>query len=87
MLEKVSFLGKLLKNSEPKKWTDQKPTEPGWFWIRSEGSHEIVRVAQSEASTNGLCALLLPIEPGAEGEAIDLEEMDVEWFGPLEIPS
>lgn len=49
----------------------------------SQGSHEIVRVVQSETPMNGLCALLVPIDPWSEGETIDLEEMDVEWLGPI----
>lgn len=87
MHEKLKFIGRSLKNSEIKKWTNQKPTEPGWYWTRLEGSHEIVRVVRSELPTNGLCALLVPIEPWSEGETIDLEEMEVEWLGPIEIPS
>lgn len=53
----------------------------------SQGSHEIVRVVQSETPTNGLCARLVSTEPWSEGETIDLEEMDVEWLGPIGIPS
>ena len=69
-----------------KEWTTEKPTVNGWYGIRLNGSYEIVRVVEREADNPGKCALLVPIEPGGEGETMDVEQMDVEWYGPLDIP-
>jgi hypothetical protein len=68
-------------------WTREKPTVPGWYWIRTNASYEIVRVIVSDAGHPGMSALLVPIEPGGQGETLDLKEMDVEWHGPMSIPA
>jgi hypothetical protein len=78
----------LLRSAETlQQWTHEKPTVPGWYWIRTHAAYEIVRVVERDAGHRGLCALLVPIEPGAEGETIDLQAMDVEWHGPVGIPA
>jgi hypothetical protein len=77
-----------LRSAEtPKQWTREKPTVTGWYWICTDGFYEIVRVVEKDADHPGKCALLVPIEPGGEGETIDLKQMDVEWYGPVDIPA
>jgi hypothetical protein len=71
-----------------KEWTSEKPTVTGWYWIRMKRTHEIVRVVVEEnARQSTTRALLVPLEPGGEGETMDVDQMDVEWYGPLDIPS
>ena len=73
---------------KPKHWTWEKPTIPGWYWINMTGSYEIVRVVvEDDAGEPRMRALLVPIEPGGEGETMDVEQMEVEWYGPLDIPA
>ena len=70
-----------------KEWTSEKPTVPGWYWIRMNGCSEIVRVVvEKDTDKPCTCALLVPIEP-AEGDTMDVEHMDVDWYGPLDIPA
>jgi hypothetical protein len=71
----------------PQQWTREKPIVPGWYWIRTNASCEIVRVVVSDAGNPSMSALLVPIEPGGQGETMDLKEMDVEWHGPMSIPA
>jgi hypothetical protein len=68
------------------RWTPEKPTIPGWYWIRTSASYEIVRVVKVDVDNPDMCALLVPIEPGGQGETVDLKDMDVEWHGPVGIP-
>ena len=76
-------------DEKQKKWTCEKPTVPGWYWIRMKGngSYEIVRVVvEWDAGKPYARALLVPIEPEGEGDTMDVEHMDVDWYGPLDIP-
>ena len=67
-------------------WTKQRPAEPGWYWIRLDGIHEIVQLVESESPGRPVCSLT-PKEPWGESETIPLEQMTVEWYGPLEMPT
>ena len=74
-------------NDKGKHWTCEKPTVPGWYSIHISRSYEIVRVVvEEDADKPNTYALLVPIEPGGEGETMELEQMDVEWCGPLDVP-
>ena len=67
-------------------WTKKRPKEPGWYWTRLDGIHEVVQLVESETPKAGLYALLPPKEPWSEGETISLEQMTAEWYGPLNVP-
>ena len=68
-------------------WTKRLPAEPGWYWTRLDGICESVQLVEGKVPKPGLYALLPPKEPWGEGETISLEQMTVEWYGPLEPPS
>jgi hypothetical protein len=68
-------------------WTKRRPSGPGWYWIRLDGIHEIVQLVESEIPKPGLYALLPPKAPWGESETISLEQMTVEWYGPIQIPT
>ena len=52
------------------------------------GVTEIVRVlVEEDAGKPSKCALLVPIEPHGEGETMDVDQMEVEWYGPLHLPA
>jgi hypothetical protein len=69
-------------------WACEKPTVPGWYWIHMNGCYEIIRVlVEEDAGEPSKCALLVPIEPHGEGETMNVEQMDVEWYGPLDLPA
>ena len=71
-----------------KEWTCEKPTVPGWYWIHMNGCYEVVRVmVEDDAGKPRTHALLVPVEPGGDGETMDVEQMGVEWYGPLDIPT
>ena len=67
-------------------WTKIKPSEPGWYWTRNDGICEVVRVVHGDTPTAVLYALLPPKEAWSEGDTVALEQLHVEWWGPIEIP-
>jgi hypothetical protein len=60
-------------------WVTETPTAPGYYWWRESGSEEpcIVEVDIKQRRVLSL----------GTDEAPSLDEMEGEWYGPLESPT
>ena len=60
-------------------WTSEKPTEPGFYWVRNDGftNGQVVRVWRSASQVNA--AHIGGLDPVAT--------LPWEWWGPLEMPA
>lgn len=80
-------------------WTTDKPTKPGWYWARTSGKPvdetEIVRLTWMRGiddQADAQDALVVHFNPGGWPFAHDvmkgipLDELEGEWYGPLEVP-
>lgn len=60
-------------------WTKDKPTEPGWYWMRKKDAYErggfFVSVVQLRIYARRLCIMNWPIPD------------NVEWSGPIQSPN
>lgn len=80
-------------------WTTDKPTKEGWYWARTSGKPvdetEIVRLTWMRGiddQADAQDALVVHFNPGGWPFAHDvmkgipLDELEGEWYGPLEVP-
>lgn len=59
------------------KWTDMRPTKPGWYWFRGEPDlNAIIVWVASDLET-----VLIPFRPIAS-----VSEMPGQWAGPIMEP-
>lgn len=75
----------LTAQDAPSKWTHEKPTQPGAYWIRGNLLREDALV-QVRAMGSVLCCNLHQVnsDPGFEfGFTIEQLSEDFEWLGPL----
>lgn len=54
------------------KWTREKPTQEGWYWLKEEGRHAVVKM-----TAGGMIS-----EPYVR----HVNEVDGEWAGPIPEP-
>ena len=79
--ENVLRLVELAKKGYFLKWTKDKPTAPGFYWIQNEQAVSVVEVWRGPRGE------LVVLYPGDEVEKGFLEIPDVEWAGPIPEPS
>lgn len=64
------------------RWTSDKPTRDGIYWVRSGDETTVVEVAGSETDAPMCYALCVDVGRGLE----DFARGITEWYGPLEAP-
>lgn len=78
--ENVLRLVELAKKGCFLKWTKDKPTAPGFYWMRNEQAVSVVEVWKGPRGE------LVVLYPGDEVEKGFLEIPDAEWAGPIPEP-
>ena len=72
-------------------WTRQKPSQGGWYWMldpsRELGLPTIVQLVFDRESQRWLALVPASHYPQTSGMALDLQDLDAMWSGPLQIPS
>lgn len=70
------------------KWTADKPTVPGFYWIRYEEKFTVrdewsTHIGVVEVVNDGV---LLALFPGSDENYERVDGLDAEWYGPLKPP-
>ena len=64
-------------------WTKERPTEPGWYWMRRPGEDlQVVEVRQF----NGGLKIMNHEQPYLSKDLNDPRLEQAEWAGPLKVP-
>lgn len=64
-----------------KLWTDEKPKQSGWYWLKTEDGAEVVLVKRGRVFTN------VATEPERQMIGVKVEEVTGKWHGPVPFPS
>lgn len=64
----------------PKRYTNDKPTEPGWYWHRSKHAEYILLIAHDPDDDDRLSVY-------DEGGFIYIENFHGQWCGPIMKPN
>lgn len=65
------------------KWTTEKPTEPGWYWMREIGKPQFPPIIRQVKRAAPLGVLVLV----TWSSSCVISEIDyAEWAGPIELP-
>lgn len=69
-------------------WTFEKPTKPGWWWIRDDRRYGIACVRQSTAFDGEKFLWVDALYPsyGMNSGTMDLWPNTYEWLGPIDPP-
>lgn len=69
------------------RWTNETPTKPGWYWLRSEGDFMVVEISTIIGGCLGID--FMGTDAGFElSEFVKYSSPSppLQWFGPIEPP-